>query len=195
MPWKETCPMNERMCFVAAWLEGEETKAALCREGVDELIRSVEENQVPRNSDVYAELGSTWRYAMRDPDSAAHILGKLVKHIGEEDVLYGSDCIWYGSPQDQIQAFRAFQISEALQERHGYARMTPELRARIFGLNAAKPYGIDVDEVLERAPRRHRAAARGLSGERRSPLPDLRPQDPARVSRPLAGARRLVSLV
>jgi predicted TIM-barrel fold metal-dependent hydrolase len=133
-------------------------------EGVDELIRSVEENQVPRNSNVYAELGSTWRYAMRDPDSAAHIIGKLVKHIGEENVLYGSDCIWYGSPQDQIQAFRAFQISEALQERHGYARMTPELRARIFGFNAAKPYGIDVDEVLERARRdaieRRRAAYR-----------------------------------
>ncbi len=90
---------------------------------------------------------------MRDPDTAAHIIGKLVKHIGEENVLYGSDCIWYGSPQDQIQAFRTFQISEALQEKHGYPKMTPELRARIFGLNAAKPYGVDVDEILERARR------------------------------------------
>ena len=138
-------------------------------EGVDELIRSVEENQVPRNGNVYAELGSTWRYAMRDPDSAAHIIGKLVKHIGEENVLYGSDCIWYGSPQDQIQAFRAFQISEALQERHGYARMTPELRARIFGLNAAKPYGIDVDEVLKRA--RHDAIERRRTAYRENADP------------------------
>jgi predicted TIM-barrel fold metal-dependent hydrolase len=120
-------------------------------EGVDELIRSVEENSIPRNGNVYAELGSTWRYSMRDPDTAAHIIGKLVKHIGEENVLYGSDCIWYGSPQDQIQAFRTFQISEALQEKHGYPKMTPELRARIFGLNAAKPYGLDVEEVLKRA--------------------------------------------
>ena len=122
-------------------------------EGVDALIRSVEENGIARNSNVYAELGSTWRFAMRDPGMAAHIVGKLVKHIGEENVLYGSDCIWYGSPQDQIQAFRAFQISEALQEEHGYPRMTPELRARIFGLNAARVYGIDVDEVLQRARR------------------------------------------
>jgi predicted TIM-barrel fold metal-dependent hydrolase len=121
------------------------------REGVDELIRSVEENGVPRNSNVYAELGSTWRYAMRDPESAAHIVGKLVKHIGERNVLYGSDCIWYGSPQDQIQAFRSFQISDELQEKHGYPRITPKLRAQIFGLNAAKPYGVDVDEVLQRA--------------------------------------------
>jgi uncharacterized protein len=122
-------------------------------EGVDELIRSVEENGIPRNANVYAELGSTWRYAMRDPDTAAHIIGKLVTHIGEENVLYGSDCIWYGSPQDQIQALRTFQISEELQEKHGYPALTPELRARIFGLNAAKPYGIDVDEVLKRARR------------------------------------------
>ena len=118
-------------------------------EGIDELIRSVEEHEIPRNSNVYAELGSTWRYAMRDPNTAAHIIGKLVKHIGEKNVLYGSDCIWYGSPQDQIQAFRTFQISDELQEKHGYPKMTPELRARIFGLNATRPYGINVDEVLK----------------------------------------------
>ena len=86
-------------------------------EGIDDLIRSVEEHEIPRNSNVYAELGSTWRYAMRDPNTAAHIIGKLVKHIGEKNVLYGSDCIWYGSPQDQIQAFRTFQISDELQEK------------------------------------------------------------------------------
>ena len=120
-------------------------------EGVDELIRSVEESGIGRNANVYAELGSTWRFLMRDPDGAAHVVGKLVKHIGEENVLYGSDCIWYGSPQDQIQAFRTFQISEALQDAHGYAPMTDSLRARIFGLNAARVYGIDVEEVLQRA--------------------------------------------
>lgn len=120
-------------------------------EGVDELILSLEENGVPRNANVYAELGSTWRYATRDPDSAAHIVGKLVKHIGEKNVLYGSDCIWYGSPQDQIQAFRAFQISEEFQEKFGYAAMTPALRAGILGLNATRPYGIEADEVIKRA--------------------------------------------
>ena len=122
-------------------------------EGVDELIRSVEESGIGRNANVYAELGSTWRFLMRDPDGAAHTVGKLVKHIGENNVLYGSDCIWYGSPQDQIQAFRTFQISEALQEAHGYAPMTDSLRARIFGLNAASVYGIDVEEVRQRAGR------------------------------------------
>jgi hypothetical protein len=116
-----------------------------------------------------AELGSTWRFALRDPTMAAHILCKLVKHIGEENLLYGSDCIWYGSPQDQIQALRSFKISEELQERYGYPKITPELRARIFGLNAAKPYGLDAGEVLKRA-RRDRIE-RQRAGYREAPDP------------------------
>lgn len=138
-------------------------------EGVDELIRSVEENGIARNSNVYAELGSTWRYTLRDPDTAAHVIGKLVRHIGEKNVLYGSDCIWYGSPQDQIQALRTFQISDEFQEKYGYPRMTDDLRARMFGLNATRPYGIDVDEVLRRA--RHDVIERRRSAYRESPDP------------------------
>jgi putative transposase len=30
MPWKETAPMNERVKFIAAWLEEEESFAELC---------------------------------------------------------------------------------------------------------------------------------------------------------------------
>jgi predicted TIM-barrel fold metal-dependent hydrolase len=120
-------------------------------EGIDELIRSVVENDAQKNGNVYAELGSTWRFLMRDPDSAAHTIGKLVKYIGEDNVLWGTDSIWYGSPQDQIQAFRTFQISEAWQEKYGYAAMTPRLRAKIFGLNATRPYGVEPEEVLMRA--------------------------------------------
>ena len=82
-------------------------------EGIDSLIKTVVENDVPRNSNVYAELGSTWRLLMRDPQSATHALGKLFRYIGEDNVLWGTDSIWYGSPQDQIQAFRTFQISES----------------------------------------------------------------------------------
>ena len=121
-------------------------------EGVDELIRSVEAAGLGKGSNVYAELGSTWRQAVtRDPEMAAHIIGKLVAHLGEDNVLYGSDSIWFGSPQDQIQAMRAFQISQELQDRYGYPAMTAALRAKILGLNAARVYGIDVDEVLLRA--------------------------------------------
>jgi predicted TIM-barrel fold metal-dependent hydrolase len=120
-------------------------------DGIDTLIRSLVENGVKPNRNVYAELGSTWRFLMRDPDGAAHALGKLVKYCGEDNVLWGTDSIWYGSPQDQIQAFRVFQIAPELRAKHGYPEITPTLRAKIFGLNATRPYGIGADEVKKHA--------------------------------------------
>ncbi len=118
-------------------------------DGVDTLITSLTDNGVAPNSNVYAELGSTWRFLMREPDDAAHVLGKLLKYCGEDNVLWGTDSIWYGSPQDQIQAFRTFQISEALREAHGYPELTRQLKAKVFGLNATVPYGISAAEVQQ----------------------------------------------
>lgn len=115
--------------------------------GVDSLIKSLADNGIGPNENVYAELGSTWRVLMRDPTQAAHTLGKLLRYVGERRVLWGTDSIWYGSPQDQIQAFRAFQISRTLQERHGYPSLTPELKAAVFGLSAAPVYGVDPAET------------------------------------------------
>jgi predicted TIM-barrel fold metal-dependent hydrolase len=116
-------------------------------DGIDTLIRSLQDNGVKPGSNVYAELGSTWRFLMRDPEQAAHALGKLIKHCGADNVLWGTDSIWYGSPQDQIVAFRTFQISSSLREQFGYPEITPAIRAKIFGLNGAKVYGISASEL------------------------------------------------
>lgn len=116
--------------------------------GIDSLVQSMLDNGIGPNQNVYAELGSTWRYLMRHPEQAAHVLGKLVKYVGDQNVLWGTDSIWYGSPQDQIQAFRAFQISDEFVDQYGYGKLTPSLKHAIFGLNAALPYGIDMQEIL-----------------------------------------------
>jgi predicted TIM-barrel fold metal-dependent hydrolase len=130
--------------------------------GIDALVKSLIDNDVAPSSNVYAELGSTWRLLMRDPDAAAHVLGKLLTHVGRDNVLWGTDSIWYGSPQDQIQAFRSFEIDPALGARHGYPALDPALRQKVFGLNGARVYGIDPKPFLERAARdavgRRRAA-------------------------------------
>jgi len=47
-----------------------------------------------------------------------------------------------------------------LRAKHGYPEITPALRARIFGLNAAKPYGISAGEVKKRALSDHIARER-----------------------------------
>ena len=121
-------------------------------EGIDALITSLRDNGVGPGANVYAELGSTWRFLMRDPDAAAHALGKLFKYVGQDNLLWGTDSIWYGSPQDQIQAFRAFQIADELAEKHGYAKLTPALRAKVFGRNALRVYSIPEDVLKKHLP-------------------------------------------
>ena len=138
-------------------------------EGIDGLINAVKSAGLGERHNVYAELGSTWRGLMRDTDSAAHTMGKLLTHIGEDNVLWGTDSVWYGSPQDQIQAFRAFQISEEVRDAHGYPEITDAIRARIFGLNALRPYGISAKEATMRAQNDAVARRRENYADRRDP--------------------------
>ena len=71
------------------------------------------------------------------------MLGKLLVHLGEDRILWGTDSIFYGTPQDQIQAMRAFQITRAFQDRFGYPPLDGLRKRKIFGLNAAALYGIE----------------------------------------------------
>ena len=133
-------------------------------------------------------MGSLWRYFMSRPDEAAHVMGKLLKYFGEERILWGTDSIWYGSPQDQIQAFRTFRISDEFQERFGYPALTAEAKRRIFGLNGARVYGIDVAALHGRGALER--AARRLSRRAQSELRHLRPEEPSRIPRAMGCARR-----
>jgi len=152
-PIAKMYPQVNFLIYHSGWIPGraEGPYDPASGEGIDELIRSCQQAGIGPGDNVYAELGSTWRGLMQDPDSAAHALGKLFKYLGPDNVLWGTDSIWYGSPQDQIQAFRTFQIATELREAHGYPEITAELRAKVFGLNALKPYGISLTEAEQRA--------------------------------------------
>jgi len=145
-------------------------------DGIDTLIRSLVENDVKPNSNVYAELGSTWRFLVRDPTGASHALGKLIKYCGENNVLWGTDSIWYGSPQDQIQAFRAFQIAPELRSMYRYPEITPALRAKIFGLNASGVYQVSAEEVKKHT--RADAISRERAQYAENPQPHYRTYGP-----------------
>ena len=111
-------------------------------QGVDRFVRTVTDAGPGAGKNVFAELGSTWFNVMRAPETAAHVLGKLLTTVGPANVLWGTDSIWYGSPQPQIEAFRTFEITSEYQERFGYPALTPELKQQILGLNAARLYGV-----------------------------------------------------
>lgn len=112
----------------------------------DTLMKIKERN--PDMNNVYCEIGSS--FGLLDivhPEMAMHLIGKNVKYYGADHVIWGTDCLWWGSPQWVIEAFKRFQISDELCEKFGYAKLTKEDKAKIFGLNAAKLYNIDAEEA------------------------------------------------
>jgi hypothetical protein len=139
---------------------------------VDGLIKSLRENNYDATRfkkrgkafgnvpNVYAELGSVWRDVMRDPDQAAHLLGKLITHVGPRRVVWGTDSLWYGSPQPEIVAFRRFEFTNEGKELYNLPyglegdvedptrkarRPERTIRNAILGRNAARAYRFNPD--------------------------------------------------
>jgi predicted TIM-barrel fold metal-dependent hydrolase len=99
----------------------------------------------PGIGNIYMELGSTFgQLVTTNPLACAHLLGQVIDAFGADHVLWGTDSIWYGTPQWQIDAFRRFEIPQVLVDQHRYAPLTRPVKEQIFGLNAAKVFGVDV---------------------------------------------------
>ncbi|HMJ13636.1 MAG TPA: amidohydrolase family protein [Polyangiaceae bacterium] len=114
--------------------------------GTNALIRSLIDNGIGPNQNVYGEVGSAINQKMQtDSIAAAHFFGKLMKYVGTDRVLWGTDCVIYGSPQGFIQWFRNLTIPEDMQTEFGYPPLDDTNKRKIFGLNAASLYGIDVE--------------------------------------------------
>lgn len=117
----------------------------------DVLMKIKERN--PEMNNVYPEIGSSFgTLAVDSPVACQHLIGKNIKYYGSDHVVWGTDCLWWGSPQWVIEAFKRFQIEDELCDKFGYTKLTKEDKAKIFGLNAAKIYGIDVNEQRKNIP-------------------------------------------
>jgi hypothetical protein len=121
-------------------------------EFLDDLV-FLKKNRIPNATNVYSELGSIFAQAVVSggeasaADRIGHLLGKLILAFGSDHVIWGTDSIWWGTAQWQIDALKTFRMPEQLMEEFGYPEITDEIKAQIFGLNAARLYGINVDEV------------------------------------------------
>lgn len=116
-----------------------------------ELMKIKERN--PEMQNVYPEIGSSFGLlSISHPEMCQHLIGKNVKYYGSDHVIWGTDCLWWGSPQWVIDAMKRFQISDTLCEKFGYEKLSKQDKANIFGLNAAKIYGIDVNQRLKALP-------------------------------------------
>lgn len=107
----------------------------------------------PKMTNVYMDLGTTFGMTViTQPLLCAYMLGLMIGAFGEDHVLWGTDSIWWGSPQWQIEAFRRLQMPEDLIKRFGFKPLTPEVKDKVLGLNSAAVYGIDVKAKMNAIP-------------------------------------------
>jgi len=74
------------------------------------------------------------------------MMGQLIAGMGADHVCWGTDAIWTGAPQWQIEALRRLEIPEELQRRYGYAPLGEAdgpVKQAIFGGNNARLYKFD----------------------------------------------------
>jgi uncharacterized protein len=121
-----------------------DVRSGVLREGVPDILWTTEMAVLAAPfPNVYAEIGTTFASTVITfPTVCAHILGQLLKFMGEDRIVFGSDAVWYGSPQWQIEALWRFQIPEDLCKKYGYPRLTPQVKRKILGLNSARLYGL-----------------------------------------------------
>ena len=120
----------------------QEIRSGVLREGVPDISWTTQFAQLAapfRN--VYGEIGTTFASSVITfPTVAAHILGQLLKYLGDERIVFGSDSLWYGNPQWQIEALWRFEIPDEMAERWDYPELDKEAKRNILGLNSARLY-------------------------------------------------------
>ena len=102
-------------------------------------------------TNVYGEIGSTFaNSAVAHPRFCAAFIGTLVKGMGADHVVWGSDTVWYGSPQWQIEAMRRLEVPEDMQKKYDLPALGGEnslTKQAIFGLNSARIYELGLNEA------------------------------------------------
>ena len=114
-----------------------------------DLIRILKRN--PDIKNIYFELGSTFNMTSAyNPETCMHMLGQMIQVAGADHILWGTDSIWNGSPQSQIERLRRMKMKESLMEKFGYPELTDEIKNQIFGLNAARLLGVDIPAATKK---------------------------------------------
>ena len=103
-------------------------------------------------SNVYGDVGQLFATTLvAEPNVCAALMGTLIKGLGADHVCWGTDALWTGSPQWQIEGLRRLEIPEAMQKKHGFAPLGAAdgpVKTAIFGGNNARLYGIQPKRAM-----------------------------------------------
>jgi predicted TIM-barrel fold metal-dependent hydrolase len=110
-------------------------------------------------SNVYGDLGQVFATTtVSQPRLCAAIMGILMKGLGPQHIVWGSDAVWTGAPQWQLEGLRRLEIPEDMQRKFGFPPLgaaTGPVKTAIFGENSARLYGLQPHAF---APERDRLA-------------------------------------
>ena len=113
-------------------------------------------------TNVYGDVGQLFAQSVvAEPRLGAALMGILTKGLGHDHVVWGTDAIWTGSPQWQIESLRRLEIPEDMQKKHGFKPLGAAdgpIKNAIFGGNNAKLYNYDLTKRTDIGPNRDRFA-------------------------------------
>lgn len=124
-------------------------------------------------SNVYADVGQLFAQSVvAEPRLAAALMGILGRGMGYDRVVWGTDAVWTGSPQWQIEALRRLEIPEDMQAQYGFKPLGAAdgpVKTAIFGGTNAKLYDFDIGRRSDIGPDRDRFALIKEEYERNGP--------------------------
>jgi predicted TIM-barrel fold metal-dependent hydrolase len=96
-------------------------------------------------SNVYGDLGAIFAWTViAQPRLCAAMMGTLIKGLGADHVIWGTDSVWTGSPQWQIEALRRLKIPEDMQKKNGFQPLGPAdgpIKSAILAANGLRLFG------------------------------------------------------
>lgn len=99
-----------------------------------------------RYPNVVLVLSGTMHLPFIAPWDFKTYLGRLLRDVGSDRLLWGSEAPLSGNPRPAIEWFWNMQIDEELQDRHGFPQITETDKRRVLGLNQARLFNVQVPD-------------------------------------------------
>jgi predicted TIM-barrel fold metal-dependent hydrolase len=101
-----------------------------------------------RYNNVYVNMDVTAQYVLTQPDKFGRIIGEFLLAGGEDRLVWSTGCN-LTHPRPVIEAFSKFEMPRYLVD-GGYPELTPQVKAKILGLNYARLHGLDLADLKRR---------------------------------------------
>lgn len=105
-------------------------------------------NIASRFPNVVLSLASNLAGCLIEPRQVQKQVGRLLRDVGVDKLLWASDAALLGPPRPYLEAFLDMTIADDLRDGYGYPQITRDDKERILGLNFARIMGLDVPAKL-----------------------------------------------